>query len=417
MENDIFSEEVDAASEAIQESQGQVGSDELPAELQEQVRNIESLVSMNPSVTESEEYKDLMAKIDEHQSGQAEEEDEDEEEEEEESQDEEEEDSEEEEESDDDEEEEEIEEDIDDPFGQLGGKSKKKTKKVKVDFDIPEAMEAMLNSKYGIDDASTFFTSVDGWRTQAQEGATAKRDLDALSADISNLPPDLRESIGRWADGEDYTAPFTDGGRLDFSSDFLEQDVESLVEHYLPDEYTRLVKSFNAEDGMEEDEFNDKMDLLARSTKRMFTQESKDLVDGRVQYEQGQADLRKKVKSSALDSVELLSKDFPNFSKSELSKIQSYLVDGKVDSLFYNADGTYTEKAAEMVANTLLGNKMRDTIEKLAKRKGKSEANQDFVDSSTKSVKRRKSSNQKGKTNLKAVQHLKSVVTTNDPYA
>ena len=101
-------------------------------------------------------------------------------------------------------------------------------------------MQDMLESRYGVKDASTFFGSVDSWRQQAQEGSEAKNQLDSLTSDIQNLPPDLRTAISMWADGEDHTAVFTQGLRLDFASDFEEQDVESLVEHYLPEQYEKL---------------------------------------------------------------------------------------------------------------------------------------------------------------------------------
>jgi hypothetical protein len=419
MADDIFAGEVEKASEEIQQTQGQVDTGDMPAELQEQYSNIESLVAMDPTVVETQEYKDLMARIEEHHSSQASDDDDEDEYEDEDETEDDHEDSDEDEDSeteDEDEDEDEDEEpDLDDPFGQLG-KGKKKAKKVKVDFEVPKEMEALLSSRYGIEDAATFFGSVDAWRTQAQDGAETKKQLDALSNDIKSLPPDLRESLSRWADGEDYTAPFTQGERLDFGSDFEQQDVESLVEHYLPEEYSRLMKKFNNED-IDEAELDDKIDLLARSTKKLFTNEKKALVDGRVQYEKTQANKAKAVKESALDSVEALSKAFPNFSKSELNKVKNYLVEGKVDSLFYNADGTYTEKAAKLVADALLGDKMRDVMEKLAKRKGISEANQKIVDSSPKKIKKQKSAQSKGKVNIKAVEHLSSVVQNDDPYA
>jgi hypothetical protein len=414
---DIFEGAVEEASQEIENENGLINSNDLPEELQSELDNIESLVAMSPDVVDTPEYKDLMAKIESHNSSQAsDEEDEEESEESEEEEEEEESEEESEDEEEEDEEDEEVEEDPDDVFG-ISGKKKKKNK-VKVDFDVPKEMGELLSSRYGIKDPSTFFGSVDSWRAQAQEGSESKKQLDALTSDIRNLPPDLRDSLTRYAEGEDYRAPFTQGERLDFGSDFDEQDVESLVEHYLPEEYAKLVKSYNKEeDAMGDDEFDDKINLLARSTKKLFTNEKKALVDKRVQYENSQKELGQKLKRSALDSVENLSKAFPNFSKSELSKVQTYLVEGKVDDLIYNADGTYTEDAAMNVANMMFGDKMRSTIEKLANRKGKSEANQEIVDSSPKKIKKSKSSNSKGKTNMKAVQHLSSVVENDDPYA
>jgi hypothetical protein len=410
MAEDVFADVVESTSNEIQNEVGSINTDGLPAELQEQYSNIESLVAMNPEVVESEEYKDLIAKIDSYNSSQAsDEEDENESDEEEEEEEFEEED------EDEEEEEEEQEEDgIDDVFGLTA--EPKKVKKLELNFDVPDEMSELLKSRYGIDDASKFFGSVDSWRNQAQEGAEASKNLEALTSDIQNLPPDLRESISKWADGEDYTSPFTQGERLDFSSDFNEQYVESLVEHYLPEEYEALLEQYDSSEDMTEEELDDKMGLLARSTKKLFTQEKKALVDSRAQYEASQEDNYKALKQSALDSVDSLSKAFPNFSKSELNKVRNYLVEDKVDGLFYNPDGTYTEAAAEMVANALFGGKMRDTIEALAKRRGESEANMKTVDSSPKSIRKQKNA-QSGKVNMKAVQHLSTVVDNSDPYA
>lgn len=409
--DDIFAGEVDKASEELQQNQqSQEARETLPSELQDELSNIESLVKMNPSVVETPEYKDLMARVESHSTQASDEEEEEEEEEDVDVDEDEESDEESEEEEDEDED-----EDIEDVFGTVT-KGKNKSKKVKIDFDVPEEMEKLLNSKYGVEDAATFFGSVDTWRTQAQEGTEVQKKLEAITSDIQNLPPDLRNAISLWADGEDHTVPFSQGLRLDFGSDFEEQDVESLVEHYLSDEYERLVKSFN-NDKIEEEEFNDKIDLLARSTRKLFTQEKKALVDERVQYDKRQADSAKKAKSSALDSVEALSKAYPNFRKSELNKVRNVLVEGKVDDLIYNADGTYSDNAAELVANMMFGGKMRETIEKLAMRQGMSKANADIVDSSPKKLKAKKQSSSKGQAKSAPVQHLSSVIENNDPYS
>ena len=405
--DDIFEKELEKASEEITNTGGSTeGHVDLPSDLQEQLDTVNSLIGMSPDVVESDEYKDLMARISDFESGQANEDNEDEDEDEEDSEDED---------SEDDEDSEGTDDNIEtDVFGTLSKGKKKKA--AKLDFDVPDGMNELISSRYGTEDAATFFGSVDTWRTQAQEGAEAKNQLEALSNDIQNLPPDLRSSISKWADGEDYTAPFTDGQRLDFGSDFNEQDIESLVEHYFPEEYDRLIASLEDEDGIDEAEFEDKLGLLGRSTKKQFTAEKKTMVDGRVQFEERQENLLQQQKESALDSVDNLSKSYPNFSKSELGKVRNILVNGNVDSLFYDSDGSYLEGAAEMVANALYGSKMQETIKTLAKRQGRSEANQQIVDTSSKSVRKQKSSNSKAGLNTSAAGHLSSAFET-DPYA
>ena len=415
---DIFSETVENAENEIQREKNASENTISVEGLEDEMRNLESLVAIDPSVKSTPEYQDLMARIEKAKSSQASKEDEEEEESEEEDDEDEEEDDEDEEEDDEDEEEddEDEEEDPADVFGIKGKNNTKKQKEVKINFEVPKEMASLLSARYGIKDASTFFGSVDKWREQAQDGAENTKKLEMLSADIKNLPPDIRQSISLWADGEDYTAVFTQGLRLDFGSNFEEQDVESLVEQYLPEEYDSLLKSLQKED-ISEDDFNDKIDLLARSTKRMFNEDKQALVDQRVKYEKEQADIEKRLKSSALDSIEKLSKAYPNFSKTELNKVKSVLVDGKIDSLLYNADGSYVEDVAEKIADLMYAKKMRESIEKRATRKGKSEANQEIVDSSPKKMKKKTSSNGQNKSNIGAVQHLSSVIVNDDPYA
>jgi hypothetical protein len=398
----IFDDEVEKATEEITPREEDGRAEELPADIQEQLGQVEDLLKLDPSFKDTQDYKDLMAKIDEMDSGQADDDEE-----------EDEEDYEEPEASEEEDDEEEEEESVEDVFGVLS--KSKKSKPVKLPFEVQDEMTEFLASKYGVEDPEKFFESVNTWRTQAQEGSENAKQLEALANDIQALPPDIRQTITLWADGEDYTRVFTNNERLDFESDFNDQYIDSLVQHYLPDEYDELVDSLDNED-IDEEEFEDKLTLLARSTKKLFTNEKKALDSERAQYLQRQQESGELLKKSALSSVDSLSKAFPNFSKSELNKVRQILVEDRVDDLFYNADGTYTEAAAEMVANALFGGKMRETLQKVAERQGRSKANQDIVDSSPKKVRKQKSSAGKAGMNTNAVQHL-SGVFKGDPYA
>jgi hypothetical protein len=371
---------------------------DLPSDMAEQIRQIESLAQIDSEFANSQEYKDLMASI--SNSGQAsrsnsEEEDEDEEY---------------------DEEEEENEEetvDSDDIFGIL--KSSKKEKEVRLSFEPPKEMVKMLSSKYGIEDANKFFASVDTWRNQAQEGSDVKREYEALTEDLQSLPADIRTQIQLWANGEDHTQFMNVQQRLDFSSDFDEQEVDGLVQHYLPEQYNKLTRSLENGD-IDEADFDDRITLLAESTKRMFIEDKKALEADREQFIERQKNQFQNLKKTALLSVENLSKAYPNFSKSEINKIRSVLVEGKIDSLFTKSDGTYNEDAAELVAYAMYGKKMLESVKKISERKGESKANQKMVDSSPKTVKKQKAAGGNQGLGMEAVGHL-SGVFKGDPYA
>jgi hypothetical protein len=389
MSDNIFDKEVTRAAEEL-ENQG----DDFTPEMEEQIRQIEALARMDESFANSQEYQDLMATL--NASGQASEEDEEEEDEDYE--------------EDDDEEEEEEDDDV---FGVT--KQVKGRKEVKLNFEPTKEMINFISSNYGIKDASTFFNSVGTWREQAQKGSEIEKEYEALTADLQAMPPEIRNAVQLWADGEDYTQALTMEERLDFSSDFNNQDVENLVQHYLPEEYDELAEAFeNGE--LEEEDLEERLLLLARTTKRMFTEDKRALEDEREQYALRQKNEFQNMKKSALLSVDNLSKAYPNFSKSEISKIRTTLVEGKVDSLFMNPDGSYKDNAAELIAFASYGKKMLESVKKAAQRRGESEANMAIVDKSPKTLKKQKAAGGNQSMNMKGLGHLTSVFKE-DPYA
>ena len=176
-----------------------------------------------------------------------------------------------------------------------------------------------------------------------------------------------------------------------------------------------MVDSWENEE-IDDDEFDDKINLLAGSTRKMFNSDKKALEREREQFMEDQKNYASKMKKSALLSVENLSKTYPNFSKGELSKVRNILVEGKVDNLFVNSDGTYSDDAAELIAYAMYGKRMMESVKKTAERRGESKANQKIVDSSPSSVRRQKSAGSTRGINTDAVQHLSGMFKS-DPYA
>ena len=170
------------------------------------------------------------------------------------------------------------------------------------------------------------------------------------------------------------------------------------------------------DDKLNDDEFDDRIELLARTTKRMFNQDVEAQESERERFVEQQQREYQIQKDSALLSVENLGKAYPNFSRSEMSKIKRVLVDGNLDSIFVDDNGKYKDDAAELLAYAMYGKKLLANAEKKAERKGESKANLKTVDSSPKKMKRQKSSDQQRGRNLDAVSHLSSAFKK-DPYA
>jgi hypothetical protein len=380
-------------SEGAVDDLGQEGFEMTP-EMEDQMRQIEALASMDASFANSQEYKDLMAAKQQMSSQSSETDDEEEDEYEDEDDD-----------SEDD--------DIEDVFGIT--KESKVEKEVKLTFEPTKDMQKFIESKYGVKDVAKFFSSADTWRNQAQEATETKRELELLTADLQAMPPEIRQAVSLWANGDDYTRAFNQDQRLDFSSDFSRQDPENLVQHYLSEQYEELLERLES-GKIDEDDFEDRVKLLAGSTKRMFNSDKQALDEEREQFTQNQKNEFQTMKKSALLSVENLSKAYPNFSKNEVAKIRNILVEGKIDNLFTKADGSYNEDAAELVAYAVYGKKMLESVKKMAERRGESKANQRIVDTSSKQLRKQKVSGENQGFNPKEVQHLSSMFK-NDPYA
>ena len=383
---------IDNSEEFVDEGQSTGG--EITPEMEDQIRQIEALASMDAAFANSQEYKDLMAatKGANSQSSETDEEEEEEYE---------------------DEEDDDSEEDDDDIFGIT--KQTKVEKEVQLTFEPTKEMQKFIESKYGVKDVAKFFSSADTWRNQAQESSELRRELDLLTSDLQAMPVEIRQAVTMWANGQDYTAAFNQSQRLDFSSDFSRQDPENLVQHYLSEQYDELLERLE-KGKIDEDDFDDRIKLLAGSTKRMFNSDKEALDNERDQFTQRQKEEFQAMKKSALVSVENLSKAYPNFSKTEVARIRNILVEGKIDNLFTKADGLYNDDAAELVAYAMYGKKMLESIKKGAERRGESKANQRIVDTSAKQIRKQKVSGETQGFNMKEVQHLSSMFK-NDPYA
>jgi hypothetical protein len=365
----------------------------LEPEMQEQLRQIEALAGMDPSFANSQEYKDLISSISQASSQASNDDEEDEEE--------------------DEEEDDDKDQSTEDIFGIMS--TPKKAKEIKLNFEPPKEMIDLISNKFGVNDASKFFSSVETWRSQAQEGSEVKKEYEALTSDLQALPSDIRTQIEMWANGEDYTAALASSQRLDFSADWKNQEHESLVQHYFGEQFDELAEEL--EDGnISQSEYENRMKLLANTTKRLFAEDKKALEREREELVNRQKNEFENMKKTALLSVDNLGKAYPNFSKSEISKIRSILVEGKAENLFMNADGTYKDDAAELVAYAMYGKKMLESVKKIAERQGESKANERIVSSSPKELRKQKAASQQQAGIPQGAQHL-SGLFKGDPYA
>ncbi len=405
--------------ESDDKRKGQSDEQELLSDL----KQIENLAAIDPSIRDTDEYKTLKALVDKNRKSSDSEEEEDEEEEEpvkksskkiiDEDEEQEEEDDEEEE-GDDEDEDEEEEEDVEDTFGI----SRKKGKKHEaLEIEVPDEFADFIEKKYSIGKVEKFFDMVDNLRVQNQELSQKAEAHDDIVRDLVSLPADIKAAIDAVSNGRDHVAAFNSASNsLDFNRDFDSQDKSKVVKHYFAEEISKLEKKRDKGD-IDDVDFDDKVDLLYGSAKRLFSQEKELFNKRRADLIKQEEDKQKSYKSSIISSVNSLMEKYPRFNKTDAQRIRQRLSDGNLDSIFFNKDGTLKKNAAEKLAYAEFGERVIQELQESAEKRGESKANEKVVMRGNKKVDVKKAQVQKQQRKAQdAVRHLSSEFKE-DPYA
>jgi len=411
-EDDLFNEEDNAVEEAesnVEESVeqapvSQVESTESLTPEQEKVlaelHQIEALAEMDGRIKESDEYKNLVSLAEKLKGDLVEEEVVEEEEEEVNT-----------EEDDDEVDSDDVDNEPSNPFG-LG----KGTEQLEeLEFEIEPEMEDFIKSHYGLEDVSSFFEKVDTWRNQAQDGAETNRKYDELIDGIQELPTEIKSAIQAFSNAEDYRAAFNNsGGNLNFDAEYEDQDKNALVSNYFSDELKSIQKELD-DGNIDDSDYDKQVELLYKSSKKLFTSDKKMVVNKRAEIMREQKQQQEVFKGSVISSVDRLRKEFPNFGKKDLQKIQQRLVNEDIESLFYNKDGSYKEEAAEMLAYSMYGKQVIQSLLNEASKDGETKANSEIVKRGSKKPRATKTQRQQRTEAMDAINHLQGQFTRN-PY-
>ena len=377
----------------------------------DELAQLNALAELMPELADDEDLKNLSAIVNKTVSpveATGEESEEEEEEDEEEDEDE----NENEEESDDEEEEDEDEEDENDIFG-----LNSKKKQVEVDFELGEEAKKYLKEKYAIEDESKFFNSVDKWRGDAQKYSEVEGQYNELQEGLSSLPDQIKSAINAFANGGDFIEAFGAEGRIDFSKNFEDQDEDDVARHYYKDDYNAIIKSLDDGD-LSDEEADARIKLLSKASAQVYKRDKASIEDtraGMIKEQQGRV---KVVKETASSSVDFLKEKFPNFKQSDLQRIQRVLVDGNLESRFYNKDGSVKKEAAVKLAMAEYYENILERVKGVSENKGKTEANLDIAERGKKKLTKSKSTAavQQERKAEDAVSHL-SAHMQEDPYA
>jgi hypothetical protein len=296
-------------------------------------------------------------------------------------------------------------------------KTEKKVNPVIEKLDA-ETLKGVLKP-FGTEDPNKFFEEiVPKWRQDSQDLATTREDLEALQQELGNMPDDIKLIINAYAGGHDWKEVINVGIlKPDFNQAFDKLDKENVVKFYYPDKYKSLKQKLEENDEFEEEDFNEHLSTLHAAAKPLF-EKDKGL------YEKQRADIfessdkaDKLWKSSVASSVEALKKEYPDFSATELQKVRSFLVNGEIESLLKDKNGSCKPTAAKVVALALFGEDLIKDLLEQAEKKGVSSAEMEIATRGKKSIVSSKAvENAKEKVMEAATSHLKFSQPEKNPY-
>ena len=164
------------------------------------------------------------------------------------------------------------------------------------------------------------------------------------------MPDALYSAFVNWSKGESWEKAVQGVGVLDFSKAFNEYDTHTIVNHYLPGDFTK--------EDLTGEEKDSKTVKQAISLAKSRYETDKQAVQGQRAIHLEEAEIAKElIKTSTASSVEDLKQAFPGIGKDELKKVQSIMNGGDLTAMFFDKNGGYNKDAARKIAMALFAEK------------------------------------------------------------
>ena len=220
----------------------------------------------------------------------------------------------------------------------------------KIEFKDIDAFNSHIEEKFSIKDATKFFTSVDKWRSQAQNTEEVQAKLDSITDSFAKMPDPIYNAYMLWSKAEPWEGAVKGVGVLDFGKAFNEYDTHKIVNYYFPGEYTQ-------EDFTGEDKDSVVIKRAINLAKKQYESDKQTVEGQRASIVEDSDAQRERMKTSTASSVVDLKESFPSMGKAEIKKVESIMSGGDLSGLFFNDEGGYHKDAATKIAMMLFASK------------------------------------------------------------
>jgi len=233
-------------------------------------------------------------------------------------------------------------------FGGKQGINKKKeaeSEDFTAELKDTEALSKVISEKTGYSNLNELIESSLKFKeveTQVQEVSKENENYKKV---FESIPSELYQSIDLFLKGQDWKTPIISKPNLDFSKDIDSVDEKSLVDNYLPGQFSQEEwEDYGSEDA--DPGIKKAINLAINTAKSKFEADKKDLDSFRTNQVELANERAQKINSSVEKSIEYLKKNIEGIDDGYIAQAKANLNIQKINEMLFNEDGTFKEDAA-----------------------------------------------------------------------
>lgn len=246
-------------------------------------------------------------------------------------------------------------------------------------FNGFEDFTPFLKEEFGFENVNDFVSDYQKKREIENDYNNAKTQLDRVQHDINSLPIEITQAIQAWSQGEDYTKPFSQK-RLNYNLEAKDLGQDKLIGHYFPEDF-KTISSEEFKERLSDGDVvaQNYVQKLYNDADRMFNDEKMSVKTQASEQIKMAEERGRKFNESVLHAMDNFDKKYPNSTRVYRDKVHRALLNGELQNLMFNADGSYTDKAAELYVEMTQGEDLRNQLIRQAEERATSRANEQII--------------------------------------
>jgi len=311
---------------------------------------------------------------------------------------------------------------IDSPI--FGGEKVVKTQSTKKQedfvFEGKEKVDVFVKEKTGIENLEALVSGFSELKSKSEEFEITKGLVSKYEGIFQQIPAELYQGIDAFLQGKDWKTPIVSKPNMDFSKEASAHAVKSLVDNYLPGEFSKEEwDDYNSEDP--DTGIKKAIDLAVNTAKKQYEADKVALDSFKGNQIKEAQERESKVNSSIDESIEFLKKSLDGADDGYVKRMKQNLTVQKLNELFFNQDGTFKKEAALRISMAEHGYDMLEQYKTIAQHQSETNERQAILERTPAKPKVKKKSEDQNnsvrpevRTAIDAI--TKGVGTTNNVY-